>query len=304
MAAPAPLVGLDEHAGRIRGNPMRVVERVLAHGGDHVPVSTVARDADQAVEVTSGTGPASGEGLGLHLFAAAHPLDVTRHYYELSGYPGLPARWALGPLVWRDENDDQARVESDADTLRYEIARRALGGPDEAGRSSYQVAVSRWQDCGQASIEAAGESHPVEEAVVTMATCDGQLLGSVAGGGPSPPRSESPRPHVGASGPAPTGKRHARQSIPPAVRREVRRRHAGRCAVPGCAHHRFRDVHHLDPRAEGGSDDPERLAPLCGAHHRAVHLGRLCIDGRASAGFRFRHAGRHALRRAAPARGR
>jgi hypothetical protein len=68
------------------------------------------------------------------------------------------------------------------------------------------------------------------------------------------------------------------------------RRHGGRCGVPGCTNHRFLDVHHLDPRAEGGSHDPERLVVVCGAHHKSVHLGRLCIEGSAGAGFRFRHA--------------
>ncbi|MEJ7729249.1 MAG: HNH endonuclease signature motif containing protein [Polyangiaceae bacterium] len=48
-------------------------------------------------------------------------------------------------------------------------------------------------------------------------------------------------------------------------------------------------MHHLDPRSEGGGHDPERLAILCGAHHRAVHAGVLCIDGSATAGFVFRH---------------
>lgn len=50
-----------------------------------------------------------------------------------------------------------------------------------------------------------------------------------------------------------------------------------------------RDVHHLDPRAEGGDHDPERLVVLCGAHHRSVHRGDLCIEGTASEGFSVRH---------------
>ncbi|HTJ80549.1 MAG TPA: TIM-barrel domain-containing protein [Polyangiaceae bacterium] len=75
--------------------------------------------ADNArVEITYGTGGASAEGLDLHLFAAERPLDVTKLYYDLTGYPRLPAPWAVGPLVWRDENDDQAQVESDLDVMR------------------------------------------------------------------------------------------------------------------------------------------------------------------------------------------
>lgn len=78
----------------------------------------VAAKADDVVEVTFGTGYGSDAGLRFHLFAAEHPLDVTKHYYDVTGYPLLPARWALGPWVWRDENRDQAQVEDDLQTMR------------------------------------------------------------------------------------------------------------------------------------------------------------------------------------------
>jgi alpha-D-xyloside xylohydrolase len=70
------------------------------------------------VEAAFGTGVASGEGLPFHLFAAEHPLDVTRHYYDTTGFPKLPARGALGPWIWRDESEDQAEVEADLDAIR------------------------------------------------------------------------------------------------------------------------------------------------------------------------------------------
>ncbi|HHH29028.1 MAG TPA: glycoside hydrolase family 31 protein [Polyangiaceae bacterium] len=79
---------------------------------------SVAVDDPERIDATFGTGPASDLGVPFHLFGAGHPLDVTRHYYEVTGYPKLPARWALGPWVWRDENEDQAQVESDLDTIR------------------------------------------------------------------------------------------------------------------------------------------------------------------------------------------
>ena len=197
----------------------------------------------------------------------------------------------------------------DDDTLLYEIARRALGGPGEAGRSSYQVALSRCEECGQASIDAGGRSHPVDGAVAEMAACDSQQLGAVGGAGGAggdgspiphggaddeahqagaePPSPEPPRPHEAAAA-APS--RRARQTIPPAIRRQVMRRDRQRCAVIGCANHLFLDVHHVDPRSEGGSHDPERLVTLCGSHHRQAHAGSLCIDGSATGGFTFRHA--------------
>ncbi len=191
--------------------------------------------------------------------------------------------------------DLQARVrvdlggEVDDDTLLFEIARRALcsgrrAGPEDDGRSSYQVAVSRCESCGRTSIDAGGASEVVEPAVAEMVDCDYQHVGRVDGGS-----EEATSPHMGASTPA--EKQRATQTIPPAIRRQVVRRDRKRCVVPGCANHRFLDVHHLDPRGEGGTHDPERLALLCGAHHRAAHRGRLWIDGSGSAGFVVRHAG-------------
>jgi alpha-D-xyloside xylohydrolase len=81
-------------------------------------VFDVATQAPDLMEVSFGTGRASADGLVVHLFGAAHPLDVTQRYYEVTGYPRLPARWALGPWIWRDENRDQAQVESDLHTIR------------------------------------------------------------------------------------------------------------------------------------------------------------------------------------------
>jgi alpha-D-xyloside xylohydrolase len=78
----------------------------------------VARAEDDLVEVTYGTAEESARGLSIHLFGAEHPLDVTRHYYAVTSPPLLPAEWAYGPLIWRDENRDQAEVESDVAMIR------------------------------------------------------------------------------------------------------------------------------------------------------------------------------------------
>jgi len=85
---------------------------------DYPAIFDVAATSDDRIAATFGTGPATADGLAFHLFAADHPLDVTQHYYEVTGYPRKPAPWALGPWVWRDENDDQAQVESDLQTMR------------------------------------------------------------------------------------------------------------------------------------------------------------------------------------------
>jgi hypothetical protein len=166
-------------------------------------------------------------------------------------------------------------AEVDHDTILHEIARRALGGPRDEGHASYQIAVTRCDACGRASIDGAGASQEVDEAIGAMAACDARELGSVD----EVARAEPPR----------EGSRRATQTIPPATRRAVLRRHHKRCVVPGCRNHRFLDVHHVDSRSEGGTHDPERLAVLCGAHHRAVHAGVLRMAGTGSAGFVFHH---------------
>jgi alpha-D-xyloside xylohydrolase len=78
----------------------------------------VASQEDDLVDVIVGTGVASTNGLAFHVFAAEHPLDVSKHYYDVTGYPVKPARWALGPIVWRNDDANQAEVESDVQIMR------------------------------------------------------------------------------------------------------------------------------------------------------------------------------------------
>ena len=52
------------------------------------------------------------------LFAAAQPLEITGHYTAITGANVLPAKWAFGTLIWRNENKDQAEVLSDMQAIR------------------------------------------------------------------------------------------------------------------------------------------------------------------------------------------
>ncbi|MEQ9318176.1 MAG: HNH endonuclease, partial [Polyangiaceae bacterium] len=140
-------------------------------------------------------------------------------------------------------------------------------------------------DCGQTRVDAAGQSHPVDDAFAAMADCDAQHLGDVDARPSEGRQRRHARPHAGARPP-----KRATQTIPPATRRQVLRRDRKRCVVPGCHNHRFVDLHHVTPRSEGGTHDPDQLATLCGAHHRAAHAGTLVLDGTATEGFTFRHA--------------
>lgn len=65
--------------------------------------------------------------LTFYLLSAAHPLDVPGLYTRITGAPALPARWAFGTLLWRDENKDQAEVLDDATQIRkHDLAISAL----------------------------------------------------------------------------------------------------------------------------------------------------------------------------------
>ncbi len=78
----------------------------------------VAKKQADVVEVTFGTGADSSGGLTFHLFAASRALDIPRQYYAVAGAPALPAPWALGPWVWRNESRDEAQVLDDIAQLR------------------------------------------------------------------------------------------------------------------------------------------------------------------------------------------
>ena len=234
----------------------------------------------------------------------------------------------------------------DDDAILLALARHVLAGPQDAGRSNYQISLTVCSTCGHGAQLAGGELVPIDAAVVAMAACDAQHLGEVlphsapraanenAGCRSRDGASESIRAgntaenapentaasrcsdhaHVGAersaqsdaapvaavaapnAAPAKPGRSprgastpRARQSIPPALRRAVLARDR-RCRVPGCTHATFVDVHHLQPRSEGGRNEGENLLVLCPVHHRATHCGELLIERDRDGALTFRHA--------------
>jgi hypothetical protein len=202
----------------------------------------------------------------------------------------------------------------DDDAVLLSMAREVLAGPGDGGRASYQVSLAVCSTCGRGDQLGGGELVAVGDELVAMAECDGQHIGPLlpraeieTGASHSAATAPANDVHVGApagesvgdaaaqagatraAAPAPPIAR-AKQHIPPAVRRAVLARDRHRCRVPGCTHATFLDIHHVVPRSEGGSNDPENIMTICGAHHRASHRGELVIEPSRDGSPRFRHA--------------
>ncbi len=58
------------------------------------------------------------DSLRVFLFAPESGLDVSGAYTRVSGAPVLPAQWAFGGLIWRNENKDDAEVIDDMQQIR------------------------------------------------------------------------------------------------------------------------------------------------------------------------------------------
>ena len=111
------------------------------------------------------------------------------------------------------------RLDDDAALLL--LARRVLGGPDEMGRSSYQVAMCVCEGCGRGWHRGGGELIAVDREVVAMSACDGQRLPTA---GPSAREGATGEPdvtHVGNAEESTTGGRASkRTALRPARRVE------------------------------------------------------------------------------------
>jgi Domain of unknown function (DUF222)/HNH endonuclease len=67
------------------------------------------------------------------------------------------------------------------------------------------------------------------------------------------------------------------RSVPPSVRRALKRRDRG-CRFPGCENRLFVDAHHIRHWIRGGETSLDNLVLLCRRHHRFVHEGGYSVD--------------------------
>ena len=142
---------------------------------------------------------------------------------------------------------------------------------DEAPRPRHQIAVTTCRTCRAAQTVGAGIEAPISPAELERARCDAEHIGDL----------ESDEPE------------RLTSTIPAAIRRKVFVRDRFRCIVPGCRACRFLEVHHLRPRANGGTHVLSNLGVMCDGHHKQVHDGIITIRGRAPDRlvFEMPHAG-------------
>jgi hypothetical protein len=305
-----PDIARELQHGAVTFSAARELTRVATAATEKEWLATAkGRTVREIEQLVSGHRPGSRPGDAPDMKAKRHVLRL-----ELTGEALATFREAMTKI----RRDAGETLEEDAAFLL--LCRQVLEGPRDEGRSSCQVALTVCERCRHGMQQGRGELVAVAPEVVEMAECDGQHIGHVHPGDAeldeaahvgvsdgdrseslvragADDGSEAPtavdtskrkrrrsRRHVGAKRP------RAAQTIPPALRRTVLCRDGGRCRVPGCRHATFVDVHHLTLRSEGGLNALDNLVTLCAAHHRALHRGRLRIEGTPSQGLTFRHA--------------
>jgi hypothetical protein len=201
-----------------------------------------------------------------------------------------------------DEHRRRTGQSLDHDVFLADLARAFLSSETEAtSAASAQVMVTVCSSCRTGTADAGGETVPLAHSELERLCCDAEVLPtartepivqsqSPLGLSTNPiARPVQPSPELMDEIDRRAGLKVATK-LPDSIRDALLRRHHGKCAVPGCTNRSYLHVHHTTPRSEGGTHDPDALIVLCDAHHRAVHDGKLFIDGRWSTGFRFRHA--------------
>jgi hypothetical protein len=175
-----------------------------------------------------------------------------------------PAAFALFREVQRAMADEHTGRLDDS-TLIEVLCRRALEGSGSSERPPYQIAITMCESCGRGWQNGAGREVDVGREAVDRALCDAEMIGSLEAQDPE----------------------RVRTTVTPRVRRQVLARDHYRCTVPGCRSARNLDLHHIEFRSYGGSNEISNLTTACSAHHKSLHEGLLTIRGTAPHALEF-----------------
>ncbi len=241
------LPGLDQSlaAGEIAWTKARTLLPVLTDDNERAWIDAARGESVRAVEamVSSslpGELPPAPE--------ACRAAERVRRQYELSTVEA-----ELVDDVLARERARLGPVEVSDGELLAAVFRHYAHDQDPTCTERYQIVLQHCPRCGETS----GRRAEVEEAIVSEAACDSEIVDLVSDGAARGQRS---------------------RTIPTRTRRAVQHVYGGMCAVPGCRHRLWVDVHHVRAYADGGSHEEPNLVLLCTAHHRMLHQGRMGLQ--------------------------
>lgn len=137
------------------------------------------------------------------------------------------------------------------------VAQQPHAGPDRVAVERFQTVLHTCAQCGETTRtdRADGSAADVHEATIERAACDSVVVDLTDG-----------------------GDGRARRTVTDRTRRIVLDRDGYRCAVPGCDHDLWLELHHVVHRSRGGTNEPSNLVSLCSAHHAMLHEGNLVAE--------------------------
>jgi hypothetical protein len=215
-------------------------------------------------------------------------LTPRRMVFELA-----PETFALVNAAFEQMRREIGPAASNDEALRA-MAETILGKRRVEEEAGYQISLTICASCDRTWQHTGSQAIEVPDSVGARGLCDGELVGATRiEQTPTPVGQEVavPRSTLDAfmraasevfSGP--------RASLTPLRRKFILARDQRRCSVPGCANHRFLEIHHLHARAQGGGHDVSNGTALCNRHHELYHAGYLAIEGMPESGLRFTDA--------------
>ena len=187
-----------------------------------------------------------------------HP-DLRPRVVRIELPPEVYALWRQARSVIATERSAEI---SDADFVES-LCRGAITPGTGAEGPSHQIAYQQCPDCRRATQNGAGREIEIAPEVFERASCDAKVLGSLDATTPE----------------------RATTTVTPRLREQVFARDQHRCTVPGCRSARNLDIHHIVPRAHGGTHHMWNMTLLCSGHHAALHDGLLVMQGQAPYGI-------------------
>ena len=184
---------------------------------------------------------------------ARHEVKAPAQVRLFFSLPAVEAE-KVRELIARERAKAPEAEQTDGEILAGLLRRLAHDGDghEPVSAERYQVVLEHCPDCGRSH----GQRAEVEEALAGEASCDAEVV------------DLRPGPQQG----------RLSRTIPPRVRRAVLLAYDSTCAVPGCECRLWVDLHHVRPFAAGGRHAPGNLLPLCPAHHRLLHRGRMGLE--------------------------